>query len=223
MSKLWQTRFFTTCNNFSDLPITQIPEIAFAGRSNTGKSTTINILCNQKKLAFTSKTPGRTQYINYFSIQNIYSNQYWQNKRKINEKIHSMLVDLPGYGYATTSKTIKLDWQNLLNDYIRQRTQLTALIMIVDIRRPFTDLDIQMIEQFSLTKKPLHYILNKADKLNNSEAINVLYKANKFLSNFINKNQQPLSFTIQLFSAIKRIGIEEANNRILKLIGLKYK
>ena len=219
MSQLWQARFFTTVNHLRDLPKTQIPEIAFAGRSNAGKSTAINVLCNQKKLAFASKTPGRTQHINYFSIGGAHVGQHRKDETKVDE-IRALLVDLPGYGYAEVSGSAKLHWQELLGDYVRRRDQLAALVMIVDARRPFTDLDIQMVEWFAPTGKPLHCILSKADKLNRNEATNALRQAQNFLASYVDDQGKPFPFTAQLFSALKRTGLDEANEKILELAGL---
>jgi len=219
MSQLWQARFFTTVNHLRDLPNLQVPEIAFAGRSNAGKSTAINVLCNQKKLAFASKTPGRTQHINYFSIGGAHVAQHRKDETKV-EEIRALLVDLPGYGYAEVSGSAKLHWQELLGDYVRRREQLAALVMIVDARRPFTELDIQMVEWFAPTGKPMHCILSKADKLNRNEATNALRQANTFLSSYVDAESKPLPFTAQLFSALKRTGLDEANDRILELAGL---
>jgi GTP-binding protein len=219
MSLLWQARFFTTVNHLRDLPKLHVPEVAFAGRSNAGKSTAINILCNQKKLAFASKTPGRTQHINYFSIGGAHVGQHRKDETKVDE-IRTLLVDLPGYGYAEVSGSAKLHWQELLGDYVRQREQLAALVLIVDSRRPFTDLDIQMIEWFAPTGKPLHCILSKADKLNRNEQANALRMANTVLSSYVDEDGKPFPFTAQLFSALKRTGLEEADARILALTGL---
>ena len=219
MSLLWQARFFTTVNHLRDLPRLDVPEIAFAGRSNAGKSTAINILCNQKKLAFASKTPGRTQHINYFSIGGAHVGQHRKDETRIDE-IRALLVDLPGYGYAEVSGSAKLHWQELLVDYVRAREQLAALVLIVDSRRPFTDLDIQMIEWFAPTGKPLHCILSKADKLNRNEQANALRMANTVLSSYVDEDGKPFPFTAQLFSALKRTGLEEADARILALLGL---
>ena len=219
MSQLWQARFFTTVNHLRDLPSTQIPEIAFAGRSNAGKSTAINILCNQKKLAFASKTPGRTQHINYFSIGGAHVGQHRKDETKVDE-IRALLVDLPGYGYAEVSGSAKLHWQELLGNYVRRREQLAALVLIVDSRRPFTELDMQMVEWFAPTGKPLHCILSKADKLNRNEATNALRQANTFLASYVDSSGHPFPFTAQLFSALKRTGLEEANDKILALAGL---
>jgi GTP-binding protein len=219
MSQLWQARFFTTVNHLRDLPTTVVPEIAFAGRSNAGKSTAINILCNQKKLAFASKTPGRTQHINYFSIGGAQINQHRKDVTKVDE-IRALLVDLPGYGYAEVSGSAKLHWQELLGDYVQRRDQLAALVLIIDVRRPFTDLDIQMLEWFAPTGKPIHCILTKADKLNRNDAASALRVARSVLSSYLDTDGKPFPFTAQLFSALKRTGLEEADARICHLVGL---
>jgi GTP-binding protein len=219
MSLLWQARFFTTVNHLRDLPNTHVPEIAFAGRSNAGKSTAINILCNQKKLAFASKTPGRTQHINYFSIGGAHVGQHRKDETKVDE-IRALLVDLPGYGYAEVSGSAKLHWQELLGDYVQRRAQLAALVLIIDSRRPFTDLDIQMLEWFAPTGKPIHCILTKADKLNRNDATNALRLARSVLDSYVDDNGKPFPFTAQLFSALKRTGLDEANDKILELLGL---
>jgi len=219
MSKLWQARFFTTVNQLRDLPNTVVPEIAFAGRSNAGKSTAINILTNQKGLAFASKTPGRTQHINYFSIGGAHVGQHRKDPTIV-EEIRALLVDLPGYGYAEVSGNAKLHWQKLLGDYVQRREQLAALVLIMDSRRPFTDLDVQMLEWFAPTGKPIHCILTKADKLNRNEQANVLREAKGVLESYVDEDGEGFPFTVQLFSALKRIGIEEADAKIQELIGL---
>ena len=219
MSKLWQARFFTTVNQLRDLPNTVVPEIAFAGRSNAGKSTAINILTNQKGLAFASKTPGRTQHINYFSIGGAHVAQHRKDPTIV-EEIRALLVDLPGYGYAEVSGTAKLHWQKLLGDYVQRREQLAALVLIMDSRRPFTDLDVQMLEWFAPTGKPIHCILTKADKLNRNEQANALREAKGVLESYVDEDGEGFPFTVQLFSALKRIGIEEADAKIQSLIGL---
>jgi GTP-binding protein len=219
MSKLWQARFFTTVNQLRDLPKTQVPEIAFAGRSNAGKSTAINILTNQKGLAFASKTPGRTQHINFFSIGGAHVAMHRKDPTKV-EEIEGLLVDLPGYGYAEVSGDAKLHWQKLLGDYVQRREQLAALVLIMDSRRPFTDLDIQMLEWFAPTGKPIHCILTKVDKLNRNESVNALRQAQQVLDSYVDEEGNGFPFTVQLFSALKRIGVEEANDKIIELLGL---
>jgi GTP-binding protein len=219
MSLLWQARFFTTVNHLRDLPGTQVPEVAFAGRSNAGKSTAINILCNQKKLAFASKTPGRTQHINYFSLGGAHVGQHRKDETKVDE-IRGLLVDLPGYGYAEVPGAAKNHWNQLLGSYVQTREQLTALILIMDSRRPFTDLDIQMLEWFAPSGKPVHCLLTKADKLNRNDSTNALRLARSVLSSYVDEQGQAFPFTAQLFSALKRTGLDEANDKILNLLGL---
>jgi GTP-binding protein len=219
MSKLWQARFFTTVNQLRDLPRTQVPEIAFAGRSNAGKSTAINILTNQKGLAFASKTPGRTQHINFFSIGGAHVAMHRKDPTKV-EEIEALLVDLPGYGYAEVSGDAKLHWQRLLGDYVQRREQLAALVLIMDSRRPFTELDIQMLEWFAPTGKPIHCILTKVDKLNRNESTNALRQARQVLDSYVDEEGNGFPFTVQLFSALKRVGVEEANDKIIELLGL---
>jgi GTP-binding protein len=219
MSLLWQARFFTTVNHLRDLPNTQVPEIAFAGRSNAGKSTAVNLLCNQKKLAFASKTPGRTQHINYFSIGGAHIAQHRKDPTIV-EEIRAMLVDLPGYGYAQVSGTAKDHWQNLLGDYVQRREQLVALVLMMDSRRPFTELDLQMVDWFATTGKPIHCLLTKADKLNRNEATNALREARTVFASYVDPAGNPLPYTVQLFSALKRIGLEEADAKLLELAGL---
>lgn len=219
MSLLWQARFFTTVNHLRDLPKTQVPELAFAGRSNAGKSTAINILCNQKRLAFASKTPGRTQHINYFSIGGAHPAQHRKDPTRVDE-IRAMLVDLPGYGYAEVPGDAKLHWNELLGNYIQRREQLVGLVLIMDARRPFTELDVQMLEWFAPTGKPVHCLLTKSDKLNRNESTNALRIARTVLGSYVDEQGKPFPFTVQLFSALKRIGLDEADKRILELLDL---
>lgn len=219
MSILWQARFFTTVNHLRDLPDLHVPEVAFAGRSNAGKSTAINTLCNQKKLAFASKTPGRTQQINYFSIGGAHVGQHRKDPTVV-EEIRALVVDLPGYGYAEVSGDAKNHWNELLGKYVKTRDQLGALILIMDARRPFTDLDRQMLEWFAPTGRPVHCILAKADKLNRNDATNALRLTKTILASYVDEQGQPFPYTAQLFSALKRTGLEEADAKILELLHL---
>ncbi len=203
MSLLHQARFFTTVNHLRDLPATAVPEVAFAGRSNAGKSTAINVLCNQKRLAFSSKTPGRTQHINYFSVM----------PAKALDPL-GFLVDLPGYGYAQVPGEAKSHWEHLLGDYIQTRSQLAGLVIMMDARRPFTDLDCQMVEWFLPTGKPIHVLLTKADKLTNNDASRALMSARKVLAGYQAQIEGEVSLTVQLFSSLKRRGIEEAQRAV---------
>lgn len=219
MSLLWQARFFTTVNQLPDLPKYQVPEIAFAGRSNAGKSTAINLLCHQKKLAFASRTPGRTQHINFFSIGGAHVGQHRKDATRVDE-IRAFLVDLPGYGYAEVSGSAKDHWQLLLGRYVRERKQLAALVLIMDARRPFTELDTEMLAWFAATGKPIHCLLSKSDKLNRSEAADALRFGQSVLSSYVDEQGRPLPFSVQLFSALKRTGLEEADARIIELLGM---
>lgn len=219
MSILWQARFFTTVNHLHNLPNLQVPELAFAGRSNAGKSTAINILCNQRKLAFTSRTPGRTQHINYFSIGGAHVAQHRKDLAKVDE-ICALLVDLPGYGYAEVPGEAKNHWNALLGSYIRSREQLCGLVLIMDARRPFTDLDRNMLEWFAPTGRPVHCILAKSDKLNRNESVSALRLTQSILASYADAQGKPFLHTAQLFSALKRTGLEEADNKIQQLLGL---
>jgi GTP-binding protein len=194
---LHQARFFTTVNHLRDLPATARPEIAFAGRSNAGKSTAINLLCNQKRLAFASKTPGRTQHINYFSVG-------------AEDDPAGYLVDLPGYGYAEVPEASKLHWEALLSQYLKTRAQLRGLILMMDARRPLTELDRRMIEWFAPTGKPIHALLTKCDKLTRQECVLALRSTKKGFDEY---KQQGLEgeLSAQLFSALKRVGLDEAH------------
>ena len=219
MSILWQARFFITVNHLRDLPNTHVPEIAFAGRSNAGKSSAINTLCNQKRLCFASKTPGRTQHINYFSVGGAHVAMH-RNDAANPDEIRAMLVDLPGYGYAEVSGAAKDHWNQLLGSYIRRRPQLSALVLIMDARRPFTELDIQMLEWFAPTGKPIHCLLTKADKLNRSECAKALRDAKSVLARYHDAEGPLFPYSVQLFSSLKRTGVEEADAAIQRLVGL---
>ncbi|MDE3020532.1 MAG: YihA family ribosome biogenesis GTP-binding protein [Pseudomonadota bacterium] len=185
-------KFITSANSLSDLPKEGRSEIAFAGRSNAGKSSAINTLTNQNRLAFVSKTPGRTQLINYFSLGAHY------------------IVDLPGYGYAKVPEKIRLHWQDILAAYLQSREVLKGLILIMDARHPLTPLDCQMLEWFAPTGKPVHILLSKADKLSKGQAASVLNQVKSVLT-----NNYP-STSVQLFSSPKKQGVEEACKIILK-------
>lgn len=181
-----QAKFFTTVNDLASLPRVN-QEIAIVGRSNAGKSSLLNTLTNQNRLAYTSKTPGRTQHINYFEVK---------------DGVH--LVDLPGYGYAKVPEAIRNHWVCLLGDYLQFRKEIIGLVLIMDARHPLKDLDLQMIQFFSQTGKPLHIVLSKSDKLNNQEKVAVLRDVKKAVAEYGFVN-----LSVQLFSSLKRVGIEE--------------
>ena len=180
-------QFFTTVNHLKALPHTQA-EIAFVGRSNAGKSSAINTLTNHVRLAYVSKTPGRTQHINFFELRNGH-----------------YLADLPGYGYAQVPEDVRAHWVRLLGQYLQQRESLIGLIMIMDTRHPLKDLDKQMLDFFAVTGHPVHILLSKADKLSKNDQIKTLSSVKKALKPYMDR--QPVS--VQLFSSLKKQGIEE--------------
>ena len=187
MNLFQNAKFFTTVNHLKDLPDTSA-EIAFVGRSNAGKSSAINTLCNHVRLAYVSKTPGRTQHINFFELAN-----------------GGFMVDLPGYGYAQVPEAIRAHWVQLLGDYLQTRPQLIGLILIMDARHPLKPLDMQMLDFFALTGRPVHILLSKADKLSKNEQIKTLAGVKKMLKPFMAQQ----SVSVQLFSSLKKQGIDE--------------
>jgi GTP-binding protein len=189
--------FTISAAKLSDLPPPSGAEIAFAGRSNSGKSSAINTLAGRTRLAFVSKTPGRTQLINFFRLVN-----------------GAFLVDLPGYGYADVPEEIRRQWQGVLAAYLTRRTSICGLVLIMDARRPLTDLDRQMLEWFGPTGKPIHILLTKADKLTRSEAAKTLSAVRSQLTPWAEQ------VSVQLFSSLKKTGMEEAEKAIGSWLGV---
>ncbi|UOO82160.1 ribosome biogenesis GTP-binding protein YihA/YsxC [Uruburuella testudinis] len=194
MNLFQNAKFFTTVNHLKDLPDTPA-EIAFVGRSNAGKSSAINTLTNHVRLAYVSKTPGRTQHINFFELADGH-----------------FMVDLPGYGYAQVPEAIRTHWVRLLGDYLQQRRQLIGLVLIMDARHPLKALDVQMLDFFHHTGRPVHILLSKADKLSKNEQIKTLSAVKKALKPYAER--QPVS--VQLFSSLKKQGKEEVNEVVGK-------
>ena len=180
--------FLTSAAKLSQTPPDQGFEIAFAGRSNAGKSSAINTLCDQKNLARTSKTPGRTQLLNFFAVD---------DERRI--------VDLPGYGYAKVSEGIKREWQGSLAAYLENRECLRGLMLMMDIRHPLKDFDRQMLNWANQISLPVHVLLTKADKLKNGPAKSTLLKTYAELKRM---NEQ---FSAQTFSSLNKSGIDQAH------------
>jgi GTP-binding protein len=174
-------------HQLSDMPPDRGSEVAFAGRSNAGKSTAINALANRRKLAFVSKTPGRTQAINFFDMGNQCS-----------------LVDLPGYGYAKVPRAEQERWDELIGTYISNRNSLILLIIIVDIRRGLTTLDRQLLSWLAPTNKPVHILLTKADKLTRQQASTILQQTEAELA------RHPGEATAQIFSGTSKTGVKQA-------------
>lgn len=191
MSLFANALFDISAEKLSDLPPPSGAEIVFAGRSNSGKSSAINTLVGKTRLAFVSKTPGRTQLINFFRLRN-----------------GAFLVDLPGYGYADVPEKVRRHWQSVLAAYLTRRQSICGLVMIMDARRPLTDLDRQMLVWFGPTGKPIHILLTKSDKLTRSEAAKILQATRDELAPWADQ------VSVQLFSSLKKTGVEEAESII---------
>ena len=191
-------RFLTTASQLDQLPETELPEIAFVGRSNAGKSTAINRLTQQHRLAFASKTPGRTQHINLFELG---------PKLAAN----ALFADLPGYGYAAVERGAKLRWQRVMADYLAVRRSLVGVVLMIDSRLGFTDLDRQLMSfvapRVGNGSVRLLVLLTKSDKLNRSEATAALVTAQAVLGEL---STDEADVGVTLFSALKKVGIEDA-------------
>ncbi|EXI76106.1 MAG TPA: ribosome biogenesis GTP-binding protein YihA/YsxC [Candidatus Accumulibacter phosphatis] len=192
--------FQTTVARLQDLPADSQAEIAFAGRSNSGKSSAINALANHTRLAFVSRTPGRTQHINYFRIE---AGKY--------------LVDLPGYGFAKAPEEIRSQWEGLLAPYLRYREALCGLVLIMDSRHPLTELDLQMLGWFAPTGKPIHVLLSKADKLTRQQQDLAAREVAQVLATTGGR------CTWQLFSSLRKWGIVQAEAVLAGWLGLRVK
>ena len=198
MSLFRGATFYITAHHLSDLPPPLGPEIAFAGRSNAGKSSAINTLVDHNRLAFVSKTPGRTQQINFFSLPG-----------------GAFLVDLPGYGYAKVQRELRAHWEQLLSTYLQTRGSLFGMVLIMDARHPLTPLDNQMLNWFASTGKPVHVLLSKSDKLSRQEAQRTLRSVQSRLREYAD------NYTAQLFSSSKKQGMEEAEGVIGGWLGIE--
>ncbi len=193
-------RFLTSAAKLTQLPPAGLPEIAFAGRSNAGKSTTINVLSNNGHLAFASKTPGRTQLINFFRLT-------------FGDDDAGFLVDLPGYGYSKASPETRAGWTELVAGYLNERPSLVGIVIVMDARRPFMPADEWLIDFFT---KKAHvkqlWLLNKCDKLNRSERVKAEQLAKKRAS-ALGEN-----ISVQLFSGLKKEGREALSETLLNWI-----
>ena len=189
-------RFFDSVNDLTRLPPDDGQEVAFAGRSNAGKSSALNVLTGQRQLARVSKTPGRTQLLNFFQVE---PERY--------------LVDLPGYGYAQVPDAIRRHWRLLLERYLRERLALRGLMLLMDIRHPLTPLDRQLLDGCAHRPLPIHVLLTKADKLSRGAAQAALQQVQRML-----KTDYP-GASVQLFSAPTGLGIDEAQARLDEWLG----
>jgi len=190
-------RFLTTASQLIHLPSNELPEIAFVGRSNAGKSTAINTLAQQKRLAFASKTPGRTQHINLFELGP-------------KDAPDALFADLPGYGYAAVNKAAKVRWQKVMADYLEVRRSLSGVVLMVDSRLGLTDLDTQLLEFVAARVRTgeikLLVLLTKADKLNRKEANAALATCQEFLGTLATDDSD---ISVTLFSALKKQGVSD--------------
>ncbi|MDL2058730.1 ribosome biogenesis GTP-binding protein YihA/YsxC [Mesosutterella sp. AGMB02718] len=209
MSIYESARFLTSSSSISGLPAASLPEIAFAGRSNAGKSTTINVLTRQGKLAYASKTPGRTQLINFFELA--------RKDPASHERIPlGYLVDLPGYGFAKATEQVRSSWSDLVGGYIDSRSSLIGVVLVMDARRPFMPSDEWVIS--FLAKRPtmrMAWLLNKADQLRTvSERCALIRRVRERAAEFAN----PVS--VQLFSGLKKTGAEELRSTLDSWLGI---
>lgn len=177
-----------------DLPPAGRPEIAFAGRSNAGKSSAINTLTGRRRLAFVSKTPGRTQLINFFALDEA-----------------AYLVDLPGYGFAGVPASIRKHWDFLVGGYVAGRPSLAGVVIVMDARHPLTPLDERLIEWLRAADRPAHILLTKADKLSRQSALATLRQVRARARDLLP------GATVQLFSSLKAEGVAEAAGAIARL------
>lgn len=187
--------FLTSAPSLKECPSEDGVEVAFAGRSNAGKSSSINTLTRNKKLARISKTPGRTQLINFFTLQN-------------NEKLR--LVDLPGYGFAKVPLAMKKAWEKNMSNYLGQRNSLQGMVLVMDIRHPMQALDTTMLNWAVAAELPVHILLTKGDKLKRGAAKNVLLSVQKSLR----EAEVEDLVSAQVFSSLKGDGLKELEQRI---------
>ncbi len=188
--------FVTSCARLADLPPPAGPEVAFAGRSNAGKSSTLNRVCQRRALAHVSRTPGRTQLINFFALR---------------EGGH--LVDLPGYGYAKVPEAERRRWQGLIEGYLGRREALRGLVIVMDIRHPLTAADRQLLDWCAWRGLPAHVLLNKADKLKRGRQAAALQQVRKALA------EAAAPVTVQTFSASSGLGLDALYARLDEWLG----
>ena len=193
MSLLHRARFTVSAARLDQLPAPTTAEVCFVGRSNSGKSSAINVLANQKRLAFSSKTPGRTRLINLFGIPDPMTPDAWLG----------FLVDLPGYGYAAIDQQAREAWADVLGAYLHERSSLAGVVMVVDIRRGVTDLDRRLAHWIGLRRLPTLALLTKADKLPYGQRIKAVAQTRKDLAEIGTLSALP-------FSSTHRIGLDEA-------------
>lgn len=196
MTSLLTARFFTTVAQRRQLPETGTPEVAFIGRSNAGKSSAINVLCQRKRLAFSSRTPGRTQALNFFAIGR-------------DDRVDGFLVDMPGYGYAAAPGEVRHGWDALAGSYLSDRPQLVGAVLMIDIRRMLTDLDRRMLDWLP-AGLPLLVLLTKSDKLGTAQQTTALRTVLQELAVDHGRSEA----RVVLFSSMTRKGLDEARGLV---------
>ncbi len=194
MSQYPEAQFIKSANKLSQFVPDTGAEVAVAGRSNAGKSSAINVIVNRRQFARTSKTPGRTQLVNFFSLQD-----------------EQRLIDLPGYGFAKVSAKMRAHWRNLIAEYFEARQSLRGLFLIVDIRRQLTAFDEQMLAFAEQVSLPTHVLLTKTDKLKRGQAATALLEVRRDLGDVA---------TVQHFSALTRLGEDEARAKLNEFLAL---
>ena len=195
MPQFPEARFISSAWQPHQFPADDGSEVAFAGRSNAGKSSALNAITGRKDLARTSKTPGRTQLINFFGLDGA-----------------QRLVDLPGYGFAKVPERIKEHWRELLTRYVEARASLAGLVIVMDARHPLTDYDMQMLDWSRANGLATHILLTKADKLSRGEATTVLKQVRARVEGVA---------TVQLFSAVAKTGVDDARREVLTMLEKK--
>lgn len=201
MSILHRARFTTSAARLDQLPAPTGPEVCFVGRSNAGKSSALNALTNQRRLAFSSKTPGRTRLINMFGIPDPLDP----------EGVLGYLVDLPGYGYASVAQSAREEWADVLGGYLRDRPSLAGVVLLIDIRRGVTPLDRRLADWLAPRNIPVLALLTKADKLPYGQRVRAIAAVKKELADLG-------TLSTVAFSATQRIGLEEATTHIVNWI-----
>ncbi len=194
---LSSARFATTVAKLQQLPAAGLPEVAFVGRSNAGKSTAINVLCEKRRLAFASRTPGRTQALNYFALG------------PEREPPRAWLVDTPGYGFASAPLEVKRGWEGLAGRYLAQRETLAGIVLVLDIRRGVTDMDRTLLG-WVRPGVPLLVLLSKCDKFGHAQRVAAMHDVEAALLALELRNPT----TLLSFSATRRIGLDEAREII---------
>ncbi|QYR52922.1 ribosome biogenesis GTP-binding protein YihA/YsxC [Lysobacter soyae] len=195
-----RARYLLSAHTPRQLPPTSLKEVAFAGRSNAGKSSALNAICQQNALARVSKTPGRTQQLVFFDMPQ-------------HPNIH--LVDLPGYGYAKVPKDMQAHWQAFIHQYFQTREQLSGLVVVMDIRHPLREYDLQMLSYAVENDLPAHCLLTKADKLSRGAAGNTLQAVRSELKRTFGD-----TVSVQVFSGESKQGVDEARSVLGGWLGI---